>query len=61
MRELLAKYGRAYWRDTSYNFTRILLAIVYAIVFGVIYYGGPAALQSCSGCCSAAGLGRSRQ
>ena len=49
MRELLAKYGRAYWRDTSYNFTRILLAIVYAIVFGVIYYGRVLGLQRLRG------------
>ncbi len=38
VRELLAKYGHAYWRDPSYNFTRVLLSLTFAIIFGVVYF-----------------------
>jgi hypothetical protein len=65
VRVQLAKYCRVYWRDTTYNLTRLLLSIVFGLVFGVIYYGGLAAalhswfadaLQALPGACRNPGL-----
>jgi hypothetical protein len=46
VRELLIKFARAYWRDPSYNFTRVLLSITFAIIFGVVYFKAGAAKET---------------
>ncbi len=38
VRELTRKYWLSYWRDPGYNFTRTLLSLLFAVIFGVIYY-----------------------
>jgi hypothetical protein len=38
VRELTRKYWLSYWRDPGYNFTRVLLSLLFAIIFGVIYF-----------------------
>jgi hypothetical protein len=38
MRELLRKYTRAYWRTPSYNYTRYLVTVLVALLYGTIYY-----------------------
>lgn len=38
LRELLKKYMLAYWRTPSYNFTRYMVTVLVAILYGSIYY-----------------------
>ena len=39
-RELVAKYQNVYYRTPSYNFTRVVVGILVAGVFGSVYYEG---------------------
>jgi hypothetical protein len=39
-RELVTKYRNVYYRTPSYNFTRVMVGILVAAVFGSVYYDG---------------------
>jgi hypothetical protein len=38
VRELLRKYTLAYWRTPSYNYTRYMVTVLVAILYGSIYF-----------------------